>query len=289
MLPILNDLIRNIRDVVSKRSSVYARRCCALVAGMLSLCFIVGMSFPDCSYSLTIYGVDEPPGSYLAANGTIIGISIDVVQELQRRVGDTTPIIFMPETRVLSAATKHDDVLFFSFSRTPERENSFRWLMPVFRKTWVLYMKKELARKDYSFDELRRMHVGVKLGDVRETYLKQSGFSHIESVITHTANIQKLKSGRIDAMLYDTPGMTFDCKELGENPLDFRGVFTPAASDVYIIFSKHIDDRTFATWRSAVENMVKDGTYRRIAEDWAKKLYEIGIETEITDDLLILH
>ncbi|MFV0349814.1 MAG: substrate-binding periplasmic protein [Halodesulfovibrio sp.] len=239
---------------------------------------------------MTIYTVDEPPGNYRSSTGELVGISVDMVRELQRRVGDTSRMVIMPEKRTLEEAARRDDLLFFSFSRTNDREDAFQWLMPLYRKTWKFYVLKAFSRNSYTLDVLRGLRVGAKIGDVREEFLRNNGFIHVESVTSHASNIQKLGLGRIDALVYDSVGMAFDCKEMGVNSANFKDVYEIGYSDVYVIFSRSVDKEIVAKWRKAGEDMVNDGTYEKIARKWAELLYDqYGVRSTMENGFLIFN
>lgn len=264
------------------------RWCATLQCTAIACCLCVLLMIPDSAGALTIYTVDEPPGNYLSSSGELVGISVDMVRELQRRVGDTSRIIIMPEKRTLEEAARRDDLLFFSFSRTSEREDAFQWLMPLYRKTWKFYVLKAFLQNSYTLEVLRGLRVGAKIGDVREEFLRNNGFKHVESVTSHASNIRKLELGRIDALVYDSVGMAFDCKEMGVNCADFKDVYEIGYSDVYVIFSRSVDERVVARWRKAGESMVSDGTYEKIARKWAKLLSDqYGIPSTMENGLLI--
>jgi polar amino acid transport system substrate-binding protein len=259
---------------------------CALIA----CCLFVLLLSPNSAGALTIYTVDEPPGNYISTSGELVGISVDMVKELQRRVGDTSRLVIMPEKRTLEEAAWRDDLLFFSFSRTDERENAFQWLMPLYRKAWNFYVLKAFSRNSYTLDTLRGMRIGAKIGDVREDFLRNNGFRKVESVTSHASNIRKLELGRIDAMVYDSVGMAFDCRQLGLSFANYRAVYEIGYSDVYVLFSRAVDENLVAQWRKAGKEMMSDGPYEKIALKWAKLLSEqYGIPSTMENGLLIFN
>lgn len=259
-----------------------------LQCAVIVCCLSVFMFSSALAGDLTIYTVEEPPGNYLSTSGELVGISVDMVRELQRRVGDTTRIIIMPEKRTLEEAARRNDLLFFSFSRTGDREEAFQWLIPLYRKTWKFYVLEDFSQRDYTLEHLRGMRIGVKIGDVREEFLRSNGFRYVESVTSHVWNIRKLKLGRIDAMVYDSVGMAFDCKEIQIDRDTFKEVYEIGYSDVYVIFSRSVDENIVAKWRKAGQDMIDDGTYEKIARKWASFLAEqYGVHSIMENGFLI--
>jgi polar amino acid transport system substrate-binding protein len=85
------------------------------------------------SVTLTYYTEQLPPYSY-QENGTLTGISVDLLESITEKMGAKVP---REEVYLVSwtegyekALTQHGTVLF-SMARTPEREQSFKWAGPI--------------------------------------------------------------------------------------------------------------------------------------------------------------
>lgn len=236
-----------------------------------------------------ILTVEEPPSSFMNVEDEPSGFSVDIVREIQHRINNNDPIKVVPELRALKTASEVPNVVLFSFSRTPERENNFHWIMLLMRKPWVMYSKKGAGFILTSLEDSRKMRsIGVVRGDVRALYLQQMGFSNLEVVAQHEQNVKKLMSGRIQMLFYEPPGMSFICRKLGLPMSAFEPVLKTAISELYIMMSKKgTDPKAVNKWQSAARGIKEDGTFQRIAEKWANKIYEqYGIDCVVKDGAL---
>jgi polar amino acid transport system substrate-binding protein len=146
---------------------------------------------------LRIWTVDEPPASFLDKNNKISGFAVDIVKAIEERLGRADTIEIVPEARVYQVALREPNVVLFSFSRTPEREESFHWISLIIRKPWVLYAAKNSGIQIKNIDDAKRVNlIGVVRGDVRAVWLKRQGFKNLEEVTQHEQNVLKLHAGR---------------------------------------------------------------------------------------------
>lgn len=223
---------------------------------------------------LKILTFDEPPTSYVDENGKLSGFAVEIVREIQHRVSNNDPIELLPEMRALIIASAEPNVVLFSFSRTPDRENQYHWITLLIRKPWVFYMKKntDIVLRDIN-DAKQLGTIGVARG-IRSTYLETLGFKNLEAVTNNWQNIKKLFAERVQAIYYEPQGMATECQRLGIPFSEFKQVFVTNYSEVYIAMSKGTDPGIVKNWQDAARNMKDDGTFQRIAEKWATYMSE---------------
>ena len=86
-------------------------------------------------------------------NKIITGISIEIVQEIQKQLGNSDPIKVLPWNRALKLLTKNKNNALFSTARTPDREDKYKWVGPLSKLEMVFFKK---AGSDITFRVLRR-------------------------------------------------------------------------------------------------------------------------------------
>lgn len=238
---------------------------------------------------LRIVGVEEPPGSFAGEDGEASGISVDYVREIQRRVGNRDRISIVPETDALKLAETQPNVVAFSFSRTEEREDQFRWIAQVFRKPWVLYVRSDSKLQIARIADMRRIRrIGVTAGDVRASWLKKQGFTNLSARPTPEENLARLLAGNIDAFFFEPQGVAFYCQKLRCPRGEPRRLYSPRSSDVYIMMSKQTPEATVRKWKDAAAQIKSDGTFERIAKKWVQKTAaDYGIDSALNDGVLI--
>lgn len=247
---------------------------------LLALCPAVLAAAPDAPEVLPeeapvrILAVEEPPASYLDDKGQPAGFAVDVVQEIQRRLGTRAPITVEPETRVYETGLRQPNVVLLSFSRQPEREESFYWLQRIIRKPWNFYARSDDTRRIESLDDVRALErVAVIAGDVRARWLQREGLTNLLPAQTHEQAIRLLLAKRVDVVFSEPQGIAWFCRAAacGEQPP--RVVWTPRVSEVYIMLSKRGTSPELARrWQDAAAAVRQDGTLDAIGQRWAYTL-----------------
>ena len=225
-------------------------------------------SLPLSAEQLTILTENLPPLNYLE-NGELVGSSVEIVEEIMKRVGSEESIQVYPWARAYQMALEEENIVLFGMTFTNDRENLFKWVGPLATKRDIL-----LARKDSTFsvenleDAKKVGRIGTLRDDVRGKLLEQLGFSNLEPVSDEQNNAQKLALGRIDLWAYKKPGFRTVCELAGVDADDFEEVVHLRKSELKIAFSKKTSDLTVAQWRKAFDAMQKDGTISNIKAKW---------------------
>jgi len=256
--------------------------------------WIVGVFFFLASFSvqsqaLRIITVVEPPASYLDSHGQLTGFSVEVVQAIQRSLNDKTKIEVMPEARAIYIARTEPNVLLFSFSRTEQRENEFYWIGQLVVKTWSAYALSSNPVQVQTLDQLRKVKaIGVVRGDIREEWLLEQDFNNLHPSVNHQQNIQRLRSGRLDLIAYESQGIQHLLWEEGLQADDIKAVYTLRTSEVYLLMSKSgTDPKLVQSWKLAAEKFQQSGQQQFIAEKWQLILkHYYNINTEARDGIL---
>lgn len=234
-----------------------------------AMIFMVCATFPCFAGDLKILTFDEPPSSYVDENGNLTGFSVDIVREIQHRISNNDPIELLPEIRALVIASKEPNVVLLSFSRTPDREKQYHWIMLLVRKPWVFYTNKNAEIVLNGISDAKQLGtIGVARG-VRSAYLEKMGFKNLETVTNNWQNIKKLFVGRIQALYYEPQGMATECQRLGIPFSEFKELLITNYSGVYIVMSEGTEPDVVKNWKDTTRKMKYDGTFQRIAEKWA--------------------
>ncbi|MDR7122612.1 transporter substrate-binding domain-containing protein [Rheinheimera soli] len=251
--------------------------------------FLFLISFSVQSQALRIITVVEPPASYLDSHGELTGFSVEVVQAIQRSLNDETKIEVMPEARAIYIARTEPNVLLFSFSRTEQREKEFYWIGQLVVKTSSAYTLSSNPVQIQTLDQLRKVKaIGVVRGDIREEWLLEQDFNNLHPSVNHQQNIQRLRSGRLDLIAYESQGIQHLLWEEGLQIDDIKAVYTLRTSEVYLLMSKSgTDQKLMQSWKLAAEKFRQSGQQQFIAEKWQLILKHYHtINTEARDGIL---
>ena len=220
------------------------------------------------SSELTILTENLPPLNYLE-NDVLVGPSVEIVKEIQRRVGSNEPIQVYPWARAYKIALEEKNVILFGMTYTKVREDKFKWVGPIATKRDILVAKKGSGIKINSLEDAKKVkRIGTLRDDTREHLLKSHGFTNLESVSDEQLNAKKLALGRIDLWAIKIPGLRTVCDLAGVDYTEFEEVYHLREIDLMIAFSKKTSDSILQKWRDAFNEMVADGTIARIHNKW---------------------
>jgi len=220
------------------------------------------------SSELKILTENLPPLNYVKG-GKLIGPAVEMVKEIQKRVGSHEPIKIYPWARAYQMALKLENIVLFGMTRTAERNSKFKWIGPIARKRDILVAKKGSGIKINTLDDAKKVkRIGTIRGDAKENYLKGQGFTNIVSTHDERKNIQKLMLGRIDLWVYKRPGLKTICNLVGVDYNEIEEVFSLREFDISIAFSKKTSDLIVRVWQKAYNEMSADGTLEKIRSKW---------------------
>lgn len=227
---------------------------------------------PLFSAELTILTENLPPLNYIK-DGKLVGPSIEIVKEIQRRVGSRDKIQAYPWARAYKIALEDENVVLFGMTHTKAREDKFKWVGPLATKRDILVAKKGSGIKIINLDDAKKVsRIGTLRDDTRELLLKSHGFTNLEPVSDEQLNAQKLALGRIDLWAYKIPGLRTVCELAGVDHNELIEVYHLRKIDVSIAFSKKTSDSIVQKWKKAFDEMLADGTIMQIRRRWNEKL-----------------
>lgn len=236
-----------------------------LLAIMLSaLVFSWSNAFAE---EFTIMTEEYPPFNY-SENGNLTGLATEVLIAVAGKVGHPTDIKIQPWARAYGTIQKKDGQILFSMTRTEAREDLFKWVGPVASNKWVLFAKKGSGITLSSLDDAKKVKaIGTYKDDAAETFLKEQGFTNLDSVIDDEQNVPKLMAGRTELWIVGEFQGIYKAKMKGvadqlEKVLDVKD------TQLYIAFSKNTSDDVIAKWQAAMDELKADGTYDTIVKKY---------------------
>lgn len=236
------------------------------------LCFFVALGAqPVFAQELMVMTEEFPPYQYYDdVDGRLIGISTQIVEAIQQKVGDTSEIKVFPWVRGLNLVKAKSNAALFSMLRTKEREEQYKWVGPLAKLEMVFFKKKGSPIQLQSVDDARKVNkIGVAKNAGNHDMLSAMGFTNLDVIANgvDATNVKKLAGGRID--LWPTlkgPGL-YSIKRQG-----LAGELVPIPDvtifegDFYIAFNKNTDDAMITTWQKALDELIADGTVDAITK-----------------------
>ena len=236
-----------------------------------------------------ILTVSEPPANFVNLSGEVDGYVTDIVQAMQRLLKDNTRIEVMPEARVLYTVNKYRNVVFYSFSRTDDREYKYHWIKHVLSKQWLIYAR---ADSNIQIDNIEQLKIapaiGVVIGDIRSIWLKNLGFENLQPVTNHRQNLRRLMADRLSLIATERLTTHYLAHELGLSMDTMKVVFVLNQSDVYIAMSKSSEPELVERWQQAGQVLSLSGEMDKITARWAQRIKgSEGLDVSIQNGVLV--
>lgn len=207
------------------------------------------------------------PGFCEIRDKSIGCVSCVLVAEMARRVGYTKAIELMPQVRAIETARAGPMVLL-PLGRNESRENLFQWQLKLLEDDVLIVTRQDSPLDISSVDGVRELAIGGLRGGMAFNIAEREGFTHLESVAEEKLNARKLAAGRIAAWV----GVWNSIKraQISENlPLSAlrRGAILRRA-EIHLAASPDVPAADLARWKTALESIKADGTYRRVLADY---------------------
>lgn len=212
------------------------------------------------------YSFQIPPASVGETPGVDQGLVYEVVIEMAKRVGHTGLIEFIPWGEAQRIARTQPNIGILALTRTPERDNQYRWLVRVVTDDLILVGGQGVDVS--SLDKVKDRPVGVLGRSGAEALLRERGFTRIKPQPEEWINARLMQQRRIDAWLAPRLMVIYAMHEVGGNleALNFGEIVRK--SEIYLAASKDLPDAEAQKWERAFEAVKADGTYQRIADEY---------------------
>ena len=224
------------------------------------------------SAELMILTENLPPLNFIK-DDVLMGPAVDMVKEIQRRVGSYDQIQVYPWARAYKMALEEANIVLFGMARTEVRDDKFYWTGPVAEKRDILASKKNSGLVINSLEDAKKVdHIGTLRDDAKEIFLQRNGFTNLVSTHDDQNNVKKLLLGRIDLWATKVPGLKTICRLAGADYHEIVEVYSMRKSEIYIAISKKTSEKIVQSWVDSFNDMLEDGTIRMIKSQWNKTM-----------------
>jgi polar amino acid transport system substrate-binding protein len=210
---------------------------------------------------------NSPPGSMREGNA-IVGSGPEKIREIMARTGTAYTLELLPWRRGFVLAQQEPAGCLFSTTRTPDRENLFKWVGPTDDAEWMLLGRADRTYRMRTLEDARELRIGTYNGDARDEYLRARGFN-VDPAPSDLMNPRKLLMDRIDVWAI--------ASKRGTTPLKLSGfehkivpVLTFNRVQLYLACNPAVPTALIAKMNAALEAMTRDGTMKRIDRKYEK-------------------
>jgi polar amino acid transport system substrate-binding protein len=198
---------------------------------------------------------EEYPPYGFTRGGEIVGSSVDQVRRIMAEVHPDYTLDVMPWARAIATAETSPDTCVFTTTWLPERNDRFKWVLPLNEDMLALVGRTGGRAAPVSIEAAKTSTVAVYRGDSGEIFAKANGFKHLDSAPSLELSLKKLLAGRVDFMLLTTSTVD-DLRERGE-PLE--AIFNVETTRSGIACNPSVPDETIAAMQASLDRLIADG------------------------------
>lgn len=218
------------------------------------------------SLSIAMTG-QYPPFNFVNDKNEVVGFDASIGNEIAKRIGVEGKIVTTAWDGIIAGllANKYDTIVG-SMTITPEREKAVDFVGPYYHAGRGVFVAEGSASK--TLDDLKGKTLGVTLGETHEKWARAEGGWDIRTYKGLPELLLELKVGRVDAIVVDNIPVKVAIKESGEK---LRQLDTPdieGGSVAIGIAIRKNNPELKAAMQKALDDMLADGTYEKIAEEW---------------------
>lgn len=226
---------------------------------------VLALALSVSAQTLAILCEDDRPAQFREDSGVLSGYTVELVREIQKRVGNRDEIQMVPWSRGYELLQKKPNVVLFQMSRTAERNALFNWVGPVQESVFGLYARADSKITLSSLEEAKRVgRIGVYLNDVRHQILAQAGFTNLVTSDNNINNVKQLMQGRIDLYASSSISYGIDATTAGFKPSDLKLILPFRRQQAYIAMSRAMPPTVVDSWNAALDAMRKDGSMEKL-------------------------
>lgn len=203
-----------------------------------------------------------PPYNLRDADGKPSGVYWDQLKIILERTGTQYEATVMPWARAIKLAETSPMHCVFAAARTAERENRFKWVSPIHTDRNVLVARKDRIFNIKTLQDAKAYTIGTQRNDYTEALLRSMNFPRIDISADFNNTLSKLAAGRIDLM----PMSESALKNLPQQEL--REVITFSKQRLGMACNKSVPDSLIERMQKVLDDLIADGTQRRIYEKY---------------------
>lgn len=180
---------------------------------------------------LSLYTEHNPPLTYLSADSQKIeGLVFIIVDEMLKRANINYTIELLPWKRALSLTRRSPNTCLFAMDRTPDRENKFLWVSPLYEGRWAFFKRPDSPLELESLADIAPYQIATVSGYASANALQETGHERILNAGTNVDAVRLLFHGRVDLLLTGAVEIPYIAKEantpLPLEALPFKNVST---------------------------------------------------------------
>lgn len=210
-----------------------------------------------------------PPFNYME-NGKLKGISIELFDAILHDMGgiaiSSKNVRHLPWARAYKTVLQEPASCLFVMTRTPSRENLFKWVGPIMPTTIAVIARKDKHFSIHTQEDLKHLSIAALQNDIGQTLLIEAGYPAEKISINPYATgiIEMMNKNRLDAWAYEESVAKFFIRQEGYKTNDFERLFTLEQSYLFFAFNINTPDEIITAFQKTFAEIAARGDLERI-------------------------
>lgn len=238
-----------------------------MAVGAMYLAMLLATGVPALAAPPLMITAEHSPPASMKVGNEVLGREGEKIREMLARTGYAYKIDVLPWKRAFTMAQRDPYTCVYSTSRTPEREQQFKWVGPTDEAEWVLMGRAGRKYNVHSLDDARKLRIGTYNGDARDEFLRARGFD-VDGASDNAANPKKLMLDRIDLWAVGVRNNDLSAMAQFAAPEQLVPVLTFHHVKVYLACNPSVPDEMVGRMNAALDAMRKDGTFTRLEKKY---------------------
>ncbi|SMC16938.1 amino acid ABC transporter substrate-binding protein, PAAT family [Andreprevotia lacus DSM 23236] len=208
---------------------------------------------------------EMPPYSFRDADRQMQGAAYALVTALAARIPEPPMLDIVPWARAVETTRSNPGTLMYPLARTPSRESSYSWVMPLLTDDIVL-----VSKPSFIADPGKPMRVGVMRGSVIQELLGPQGVMRWDESPDQSTAFRKMVAGRTDAWISTREVAEYIIRSGGGDTTQYRFSSPVARVVLYLAANPAYPAEQAKQWQAAMNAIRQDGTLAAIKARYEK-------------------
>lgn len=192
--------------------------------------------------------------------GILQGSAVDILLRMfavAKSSKTAADVEVLPWSRGYRLAQTQENTVLFVTTRTPAREDLFKWVGPLLPTKISVIAKKSKNLHLKSLKDLNNYRIAAVREDIGELLLKTKGIDPNSIFSTRSSeNAAKIFAyGRVDLWAYEENVAMWNLRALGESADDYEILWVLEEADVYFAVQKDTDDALVRALQNALDQV----------------------------------
>lgn len=199
------------------------------------------------------------------------GALVEVVELLSHKLKQPNKVQFFPWARAIATTQNQNRMAILPFTRSPERETQFTWLVKLYAQRFVAIRHRAPAID--KLEQLRGLRIAVLRGSPTHIFLMRNHFKaeFIQAEAKNENMFKALEQGLVD-VIYGSEQINIEViKRSGRKLADYHFGAMLDQGEIWLAGGKGFKPEDIRAFNAAMEAIQKDGSYDQVMKKYGLK------------------